>query len=842
MSSVDSSSETRIEVERLRQELNASRRELSRLKDSFELDRSRWEAESSSLRLTNQSLMQSIETLTSQRNRDTRQRSEGAKEVGDLRAENARLRKELSALLDSKVSHLRVPTVSFDQYKELLAVVDSMMAVLSGGGQSGVALLPPAGQQVIQQAKEWTDQMQGAPFSSGASNKSDAAGAGAGDGKKNDSRSAASPVTPAASASGKSANTLEVIPVKESIVEGGKLVKIVSDSPNGGKQWSIQNTTTDTQFIVEFAFGQLSKVTPMGDTQADGRTLKLVLYPGETKPFVSGLINGYKMTIKYGPPDENYVPPISLTDSEILPVMDRVKHVWRRAGPSAEPSDIAQLCASESIPFIDVDFAPLSVSMVRAFELSKDHAPAAMKWLVPLRFLPKDVEPQICTTGVYPTALTDSPELADTWLISAFAALAEDPNIIGRIFAPTTEEDEHNGLYSAWVNKNGLWQVWKVDSFLPCRDDIASRKVALYGVSNKEPQDLWGAVLEKIFAKCHGSYESLKHGDPVEAFEDLTGFPTERFDWARDKDSVFNSVVKALSPSVSQTIGSKNVVLLMTHASNDAELRTVRSIGLKPHAAYRVLAAVSSEQFRLVLIRNSLPGDGPAWSGKWSEKSEAWSDYPATKAACAAAASQIPDPSSCFWMEWRSVMQHFAGCSVGYLRERWTDIRIANRFTRNKSEFMLQVKVLQPTRLFVGVHQRDRRGLPGTDPDHLYSAFLITVVGCNQAGTWDAIAQSHNGTYWRGRDAFLDVRLEPNDEPYFIVPRRYSAEGIKDTVISVLVENLDTVQLALREPSDEAVSALRYSPVWGFQPASCRIVEDFKCQVNKQIQSNLANI
>lgn len=32
------------------------------------------------------------------------------------------------------------------------------------------------------------------------------------------------------------------------------------------KQWSILNATSDTQFIVEFTFGPLSQVEPMGDT------------------------------------------------------------------------------------------------------------------------------------------------------------------------------------------------------------------------------------------------------------------------------------------------------------------------------------------------------------------------------------------------------------------------------------------------------------------------------------------------------------------------------------------------------------------------------------------------
>jgi hypothetical protein len=174
-----------------------------------------------------------------------------------------------------------------------------------------------------------------------------------------------------------------------------------------------------------------------------------------------------------------------------------------------------------------------------------------------------------------------------------------------------------------------------------------------------------------------------------------------------------------------------------------------------------------------------------------------------------------------------------------FIRPSWLDIRIPNRFIKSKASYLLEVYVKEATRLFVGVHQRDRRGLTNDDPDRLYSAFLLTVVGFTDGGGWDAITQSHEGTFWRGRDTFLDLRFEPNTKPYFIIPRRYGGDGPKDTVLSVLVENKNAVTIALREPSEEVIHSLRFSPILKFDPSTLTTPTMFECQLNRVAKTDL---
>lgn len=860
--------DSRVELERLRQELATARREAARVTEAYELEKGRWEAEGNSLRATIASLQSSVDSVSGQRNRDSRERSEMSRQLDDLRADNAKLRRELAAALDTRLSHLRTPQVSFEQYRELLQLCERYSTALSGTGAAaagGPDAAAAAMSQSLAQARQWADRMESAPFVSNSASSASASAAAVavaqtpqqlqqpldallGPGvtprgilptpavtpaPSMDPRRSASMQTPLSS--GGPTSLTQAAPnlppstslradtgtaVKESVVEGGRLVKIIRDHPPSGKQWSFHNTTTDTQFLLEFTFGPLSDIEAMGDTQREGRTLRVNLYPGETKPFVKGTINGYKMSIRYGPPDEGFVPPTSVTDVTILPALDRVKNILAHSHGNA--LEAAAACRAEGIPFIDTEFAPLSSAMARGFE----GLGPAVQWLQPQDFLPDGQREELCSTGVGPLAPIDG-QCEDAWLTSAMAVLAEDPAAVVRIFSRTSPADMANHIYSVWVNRTGLWRCVTLDAFFPCTLDNKQ-----YGAQCRTQRDLWVSLLEKAFAKSHGSYASLAHGDTLEALQDITGFPTERFDWKERETTLFSALHKAVALRT-------NIVVLLTGSSRDGEAAAKKSqqIGLRPDRGYRLLATVVVEGFRLCLIRNT-SGSTRDWAGAWSERSDLWSRHPKAREACEAAAGTL-DLSSTMWIEWRDVVHYFDGAGCCFARPNWTDLRIPARFFGSRPSCVLEISVTRPSRMFIGIHQRDKRGLEQTDPDRVYSAFLLTIVGCSQNGVWDAIAQSHNGTFWRGRDTSLLVALEPNDRAYYVIPRRYSADGVKEVVLSLLIESPEGVSVELKQPTEEVLAAVRYSPVWKFDPLGCQPLGSVEVQVNKESSSSL---
>lgn len=117
--------------------------------------------------------------------------------------------------------------------------------------------------------------------------------------------------------------------------------------------------------------------------------------------------------------------------------------------------------------------------------------------------------------------------LGDCWFLCAVSCLAENPSLVERLFL--TKEYNEEGIYRVKLFKNGEWMEIVVDDYFPCLPNggpIFSR-----GHGN----ELWVLILEKVFAKIHGSYKNITAGKPYEAMMDLTGCPTTSFDFKDPK-------------------------------------------------------------------------------------------------------------------------------------------------------------------------------------------------------------------------------------------------------------------------------------------------------------------
>lgn len=111
--------------------------------------------------------------------------------------------------------------------------------------------------------------------------------------------------------------------------------------------------------------------------------------------------------------------------------------------------------------------------------------------------------------------------LGNCWTMCALASIAERPSLIERLFV--TKEINSNGIYRVKLCKNGEWVTVTIDDFFPC--------YPLGGplFSRTHGNELWVLLLEKAYAKLHGSYFSLRGGYASEALIDFTGCPTTTF-------------------------------------------------------------------------------------------------------------------------------------------------------------------------------------------------------------------------------------------------------------------------------------------------------------------------
>ena len=127
-------------------------------------------------------------------------------------------------------------------------------------------------------------------------------------------------------------------------------------------------------------------------------------------------------------------------------------------------------------------------------------------------------------------------QLADCWILSSLAILATDRSLVEKLFVSTDYGEEYGcphakrrsselnletdgRLYVCRFYKAEEWVTVIVDDRIPChkvtRQPIFARC--------KEPNEIWVPILEKAYAKLHGTYEALAGGEMNYALKDLTG-------------------------------------------------------------------------------------------------------------------------------------------------------------------------------------------------------------------------------------------------------------------------------------------------------------------------------
>lgn len=152
-----------------------------------------------------------------------------------------------------------------------------------------------------------------------------------------------------------------------------------------------------------------------------------------------------------------------------------------------------------------------------------------------------------------------------------------------------------------------------VDDRLPT---VNRRLVLMSSTANHE---FWSALLEKAYAKLHGSYLSLEGGRTSEAMEDFTGGLTEVFKLQYNEclSNLFTIMLKAhqrgsfLSCSTFPEMNYLNG-LIENHAYSITAVKTVQTIVPKTQVKDKILE-------KLIRIRNPW-GNEAEWTGAWTDK------------------------------------------------------------------------------------------------------------------------------------------------------------------------------------------------------------------------------
>ncbi|KAJ3193868.1 Calpain-type cysteine protease dek1 [Irineochytrium annulatum] len=368
--------------------------------------------------------------------------------------------------------------------------------------------------------------------------------------------------------------------------------------------------------------------------------------------------------------------------------------------------------------------------------------------------------------------------VGDCWFMSALSVVAERSDLIDRIMI--TKQPSPTGMYLVRLFIDGQWRQVAVDDNFALRppnlkrslkDDHVNPNPLLFCRANRK--QLWVALIEKAYAKVHGSYHAISGGQIYEGMLDLTGYPTEaiifsslHFDsevlWARLLSFHHHRfLVGAACPASGEG-------LVGSHAYSILESREV-------HGNFRLGRQKKIEEFfgkavkedddgtatslRLLKIRN--PWGRVAWTGKFSPKSEVWTpelrnllDYHSTS------------DDGIFWISYHDFLQRFIEVDVCFAKDDYTSMNLDHVFPVDSSiPFCChELTMVEPSWLHFSICQPNKRGK--AYESYFYSDVSVAILRVSPFG----LSLEDIRLFGPGRASHFDVSLPADGATFFIVP------------------------------------------------------------------------
>jgi hypothetical protein len=361
--------------------------------------------------------------------------------------------------------------------------------------------------------------------------------------------------------------------------------------------------------------------------------------------------------------------------------------------------------------------------------------------------------------------------VGNCWFLSALAVVAEKPYLVHKLFPHTQTNDK--GCYQVNLCLDGKWRPVVVDSNLPvvysdatnsnkknskiatttttlARQDFRGGATLAGGTLVAFPAfcaipkgQLWPALVEKAYAKAHGSYAQLSGGFIAEGLADLTGAPTTTIvldSHLYDKDELWARLLSfheagfllgvATSRGGNGLVGGHAYSILSVteiHDSLVGEQQKVTDFFLQttttsPSEPKKAKLEVGSSDkpnrntIRLVRIRN--PWGKREWKGAWSVNSEQWTNHLRKRLGEEAWAKD----DGTFWMSFEDMLERFHHMDVCKTREGWVHSSTDGCFepgnAMESSNFVYTIRASERSWAFISLVQPKKRA--NTTSRHWY--------------------------------------------------------------------------------------------------------------------------
>ncbi|XP_075699903.1 calpain-3 isoform X4 [Rhinoderma darwinii] len=264
---------------------------------------------------------------------------------------------------------------------------------------------------------------------------------------------------------------------------------------------------------------------------------------------------------------------------------------------------------------------------------------------------PKEIceNPQFIIGGANRTDICQG-DLGDCWFLAAIACLTLNEKLLFRVIPPEQNFTEnYAGIFHFQFWRYGDWMDVVIDDCLPTFNN------QLVFTKSSQRNEFWSALLEKAYAKLHGSYEALKGGNTTEAMEDFTGGVTEFYEIKDAPKDLFKIMKKAFERG--------SLIGCSIDAIVPAQFETRMASGLVKGHAYSVTGVeetpFKAEKVKLVRLRN--PWGQVEWNGSWSDNSKEWTII--DKSEKSRLQHQIKEDGE-FWMSFDDFMKNFTKLEI----------------------------------------------------------------------------------------------------------------------------------------------------------------------------------
>ncbi|RLN88863.1 hypothetical protein BBJ28_00015205 [Nothophytophthora sp. Chile5] len=380
---------------------------------------------------------------------------------------------------------------------------------------------------------------------------------------------------------------------------------------------------------------------------------------------------------------------------------------WLRDQQLTEPSLLYEdpdfSCSARSSLYLDPSRIPDYASPSQETD---ENAGGDVAWLRPTEYA---ANPAYFTSSSGCGVLREG-AMDDAWLLGVFAAVALHPDhLVENLFvSESLDAFKRFGVFTCRFYKDDDWVAVTTDTRIPCAPsalqagDQRGSGAVLYGGS-ADPNEVFLPLLEKAYAKLHGSYQALdeRHGGGaggsagtsagriLEAFLDCTGGSAHRVDLLleRAKQQQFEQTTAPTAASASSpstllwkqlarysrskcilttqlrqlSFNAQDVTALGLLKNRQYVIRYVTEVASPSSAAAARSGSSSADALRFVKLQ-SVWGRGQ-WRGDWSNDDSKWEEHAQVEQTLRSdprAEFSRSCADGCFWMLWTDLLASFS--------------------------------------------------------------------------------------------------------------------------------------------------------------------------------------